>query len=248
MTDAQGHTFDWPAAIARNREALLRIVAVLFVYAGLDEGGADAVPRRVGRMILRLLRPAEAAARRLIVIAARGVTVEAPRPRPERAPTAIERLQAAGLLVVREGINLGLACVPQAPAAEPAKSASAIPAFPFTDPPRRFDPRDWHGLRPFPQSGFAPADPDEEVTARHLCRRLIALERALDDIDGQARRLARRKARINLASGSIKRASLRRMVRFGHPPGHRKRPVYAVDDILRECHSLALHARRLDSS
>jgi hypothetical protein len=32
---------DWPGAIARNRAALLRIVAVLFVYAGLDEGGAD---------------------------------------------------------------------------------------------------------------------------------------------------------------------------------------------------------------
>jgi hypothetical protein len=30
----------WDRAIACNREALLRIVAVLFVRAGLDEGGA----------------------------------------------------------------------------------------------------------------------------------------------------------------------------------------------------------------
>jgi hypothetical protein len=30
MTDAQGHTFDRPAAIARNRAAFLRIVAVRF--------------------------------------------------------------------------------------------------------------------------------------------------------------------------------------------------------------------------
>jgi len=44
MTAAQSHTFDWRGAIARNRDALLRIVAVLFIYAGLDEGRADAVP------------------------------------------------------------------------------------------------------------------------------------------------------------------------------------------------------------
>jgi len=252
MTNAQAHTFDWPAAIQRNRDALLRIVAVLFVYAGLDEGGAEVVPRRVWRMILRLLRPAEAAARRLIVITARSIEVAPPKPRPERAPTAIEQLQAAGLLVIREGINLGLACAPRSEAAaKPAKSASRLPAFPLTDPPRRFDPRDWHGQRPFPRDGFELADPDEEVSARHLCRRLEALKRALDDLDGQARRLARWKARKNLASRSIqgrfapaseaqlKGANHRQTLRPGRPPGHRKWPTHMVDDVLRECHSLA---------
>jgi len=38
----------WPAAIDRNRVALARIVAVLFVYAGLDEGGALSPPLRRG--------------------------------------------------------------------------------------------------------------------------------------------------------------------------------------------------------
>jgi hypothetical protein len=47
----------WDSTIERNRAALLRIVAVLFVYAGLDEGGAETVPRRVWRKILVLLRP-----------------------------------------------------------------------------------------------------------------------------------------------------------------------------------------------
>ena len=264
---------DWPGAIQRNRDALLRIVAVLFVYAGLDEGGADAVPRRIWRRILRLLRPAEAAARRLIVIAARGVTVEAPKRRAERAPTAIELLQAAGLLVIREGVDLGLARAPGSePADKPPKSAPGIPAFPLTDPPRRFDVRSWDGLRPFPQDGFDHADPDEEVSARHLCRRLVALKAALDDIDGHARRLARREVRIASAQAGIgqrlaaydgesqrlaayekeslklKGANRRQTLRLGRPPGHRKSAVHAVDDVLRECHSLALQAQRLDTS
>jgi hypothetical protein len=39
-------------------------------------------------MILRLLRPAESAARRLIVVAARGIEVEPPKPRPEKSRQA----------------------------------------------------------------------------------------------------------------------------------------------------------------
>jgi hypothetical protein len=30
MTAEQGHTFDWPGAVTRNRAALLRVVAVRF--------------------------------------------------------------------------------------------------------------------------------------------------------------------------------------------------------------------------
>jgi len=44
MTAAQGHAFNWTLAIARNRAALLRIVAVLFVYAGLDGGRCPISP------------------------------------------------------------------------------------------------------------------------------------------------------------------------------------------------------------
>jgi hypothetical protein len=39
-------------------------------------------------MILRLLRPAESAARRLIVIAARGIEVAPPKPRPRNRSRA----------------------------------------------------------------------------------------------------------------------------------------------------------------
>ena len=228
------------SAVRRNHAALLRLVAVLFLMAGLDEGGADTVPRRVWRKALRLLRPAESAVRRLIVVAARGIAVEAPKPRAERAPTSTERLQAKGLLVIHEGINLGLARAwrPE-PAAEPAKPEPGLPVFPLTDPPRRFDKRGWKGLRPFPADGFVYADGNEEVSARNLCRRVQALKRALDDMNGHARRLARREARR--AAGQL-RAIHVRPVRLGHPPGHRRRPDREVDDILRECHALALQA------
>jgi len=246
MTDARGHTIGWPGAIALNRDALLRIVAVLFVYAGLDEGGAEALPRHAWRKILRLLRPAESAVRRLIVIAARGIAIQPPvRRAADAPPSAIERLQAAGLLVIRDGVDLGLARAPQTVAARPQKSASVIPAFRLTDAPRRFDTRSWDGKRPFPQEGFALADPDEEVAATRLCNRLLALKSALDDLPGHANRLARWKARRDAGIPRARRIS---PLRPGHPPGHRNQAVHAVDDVLRECHSLSIHAQRLDTS
>jgi len=238
----------WYSAVQRNRAALLRIVAVLFVYAGLDEGGADVLPRRIWRMVLHLLRPAESAARRLIVIAARGIEVEPPKPRPEKPLTGIERLVAEGVLTFHK-VNLGLARAWSEPQhAEPEKSAPRVPAFPLTDPPRRFDAKAWDGLRPFPQDGFDLADEDEEVSARHLCRRLQSLKAALDDLPRHARRLARREARLNLASRQLQGAYRRQTIRLGHPPGHRRRPSHKVDDLLRDCHALALQAARLDTS
>jgi len=244
MTNAQGHAFDWPGAIARNRAALLRIVAVLFAYAGLDEGGANEVPRRVWRMILRLLRPAESAARRLIVVAARNIEVEPPKPRPEREPTGIERLVAAGVLTFHE-VNLGLARASRSEPATPEQSAPRIPTFPLTDPPRRFDTKAWDGKRPFPQDGFDRLDPNEDVDARHLCRRIRALKRALEDIDGHAKRYARRMARRVAGLPCARHVP---PMRLGRPPGYRKRAVHAVDDVLAECHALALHAQRDDTS
>jgi hypothetical protein len=77
--------FDWDGAIKLHSEALNRIVAALFAMLGLD---GDDVTERIApvlhRAVLRVLRPAESAVRRLIVIAARGLVVKtiAPRPKP----------------------------------------------------------------------------------------------------------------------------------------------------------------------
>ncbi len=102
---------DWNFAIEKHKQALKRVLAMLVAMAGLAEGklpgtvyffpqisdvtsmpgsGGKKVncpqrflPRHLHRAILRLLRPAEAAARRLIVVAARGLTVQlAPSRRP----------------------------------------------------------------------------------------------------------------------------------------------------------------------
>jgi hypothetical protein len=77
---------DWARAIERNSEALKGIIEVLFALLGL--GGADAasrIPRSLHSAVLGVLRPAESAMRRLIVIAARNVVVKlaASRPMPE---------------------------------------------------------------------------------------------------------------------------------------------------------------------
>ena len=73
-------------AIKRNSKALKGIIEVLFALLGLD--GTDAasrIPRSLHSAVLAVLRPAESAVRRLIVIAARNVVVKlAPsRPMPE---------------------------------------------------------------------------------------------------------------------------------------------------------------------
>ncbi|MCI5075410.1 hypothetical protein [Oricola sp.] len=260
MTDTHRPIFDWQVAIDRNREALLRIVAVLFVRAGLDEGGADQVTRRAWRVILRVLRPAESAARRLIVIAARSIDVGPLKPRPAKEPTALEQLQAAGLVVTHTGLNLGLARMWQPPPEAPQPAQPRLSTFVLTDPPRRFDPKGWDGRRPFPRAGFDLADDHEEVSADHLCARLKALKRALDDIDGHARRLARLQARRAAALvapaseaqfkgvGRRTPARIRQPLRHGWPPGHRKLSAHTVDSVLRECHGLALQALRDDTS
>ena len=64
-------------AIETNRVALVRIVASLVAMAGVR----PTVTRHVWRAILSLLRPAESAARRLIIAAARGIAVPPPKPR-----------------------------------------------------------------------------------------------------------------------------------------------------------------------
>src|SRR3954471_23884301 len=83
---------DWARAIETNQAVLTRIVAALIAMVGLAAGGAMArLPRPVYRAALRVLRPAESAVRRLIVIAARGVVVKPHPVRPMPARVALSR-------------------------------------------------------------------------------------------------------------------------------------------------------------
>ena len=74
---------DWDLVIKRKSEALRGIVETLFALLGLD--GSDAahrIPKSLHSAVLQVLRPAESAVRRLIVIAARGLVVKLAPSRP----------------------------------------------------------------------------------------------------------------------------------------------------------------------
>ena len=74
---------DWDLAIKRNSEALKGIIEALFAMLGLvGEATVSRIPQPLHRAVLRVLRPAESAVRRLIVIAARGLVVKVAPSRP----------------------------------------------------------------------------------------------------------------------------------------------------------------------
>ena len=77
---------------------------------------------------------------------------------------------------------------------------------------------------------------DEPIAAKTLFRRLDALRHALDDLPGQAKRMARLMARRKKAPpgpGCVP------PLRPGWPPGYRQRHAHLVDRILQDCHHLA---------
>ena len=73
---------DWDFSIERNRGMLLAHIVGLFAMIGLVEGGmVERVSRPLYRKVLAILRSAESAVRRLIIVMARDIKVE---PRPKR--------------------------------------------------------------------------------------------------------------------------------------------------------------------
>ncbi len=211
---------DWNKAIERNREALLRIVSALFalVAAARISGVGLMLPRRVWLAVLFVLRPAEAAVRRLVVIAARDLAPVSFRPRPGPVVTF------ARAEIPRE------------------------PAFTLIDPLRDFSRRagdesaGWEEI--LPGDPAFPTLPDGHldmpINAESLHVRLRALRLALANLERQARRLARWHARRNLMlRGTLPERRLRMSpMRPGLPPGWRARPAHAVDPVLHECHRL----------
>lgn len=224
---------DWALAIDRNRDQLLRIIAALFVVAGLAEGKVvAALPRHIYRAVLLVLRPAESAVRRLVIIAARGLVLQL---RSKR-------------------------CAPCGPI--PGRGVERTPAFLLIDPLKRFAPdapvifAGVLGSGPWIPRISVPGlyDPvfvacrilsgEDPIRAERLCRRLIALKRALDNLPQHARRLARWTARQDFIRQSPTPFRRGRLSPFrpGRPPGLRKRAGHEVDEVLRECHALALDA------
>ena len=224
---------DWERAIERNSEAIYQIVSSLFaLFSSAQLAGIGVkLPRRVWRHILLVLRPAEAAVRRLIIIAARALSCAAPmlRKRCSNAVrTAVER---------------------------PANTIVIAPVFQLFDPLKRFefdldDEED-------PGEDMALSSPDLDdapVDAGPLLNRMRALRLALVDLPKQAARLARFNARRDLLLKARRPVRLSPM-RPGLPPGWRERRKHEIDTVLRECHRLVQYledtkfaATSLDSS
>jgi hypothetical protein len=173
-----------------------------------------------------VLRPAESAVRRLIVIAARGLVMKlrAPRPLPAGlagfADARAWRTPAFALLDSLKHFTLD------------DFDNNALPRFSFDS---SFDPTFYQSQQ---------MQPETPVDATQLFSRLRALRHALNDLPRQARRLARWKARRDLALKSKAPFKPMRITPFrpGLPPGWRQRSIHPVDDVLRECHGLAFHA------
>jgi hypothetical protein len=223
-----GAWMDWAFAIERNREPLLRIVAALFAMIGLTEAGqVERLSRPVYRAVLLVLRPAEAAVRRLVIVAARGMVVK---PSPVRS--APEGLAISGKGQGRVSFQL-FDPRQRSDSGRPTRSPRPQPRIRFIDV--AFDPRIPLFRQPQPAPTAPASDEDDTVNAKPLCRRLAAIKRALEDLPRQARRLARWRARPIEA----RRPRLATPLRLGSPPGRRSRPTHEVHEILNECHWLA---------
>ena len=239
-------------AIERYRGRLLALVLTLFAEIGLTEGGMiERVSKPLYRFVLRRLRTAESAVRRLIIAAARDIVVEPRKARPAKSGNkTASKAKAAGEAKAeskgknkrKRGFLFRLFDPPkrikEAFVRSP-KRRQAEPRIHFFD----YDPRNtWLRFFGPPQPATpAPAPEVEEkvddgtVNAIHLCRRLCAIVDALEDIPRQARRYARWRD-TPIEDRHPQRESA---LRFGRPPGFRKRPIYEVDRILAECHWLA---------
>jgi hypothetical protein len=229
---------DWARAIERNSETLKGIIAGLFAMLELAGSATEVrLPRSVHSAVLRVLRPAESAVRRLIVIAARGLVVKLPPSRPTPRPKPVGKIGKGG--------------------------GSTRPSFQLFDSRKNFTRRGRRkGPRVVPRITFFRSDSTVEtlwlgrppiadaapsdglVNVQPLTQRLEALKLALEDLPRQARRMARWRARRETA----KSPKFRSPLRPGPPPGRRRKPTHLVDEVLIECHGLAFDAMRSDTS
>lgn len=222
---------DWAKATELNRDILLRIVIALFALARIAPGERPelerqakgdplmtTLPRHIWRMVMLILEPAEAAMRRLIIIAAHAYGFK-PKPRLGRV---------APVIVMGEA------------------GTSRPLVFNMFDPTKSFEDYWRPELEGFERLPFPTELPEPQrfapVSAVSLWRRINALHGAITHLKASAQRYARWKARHDFALANNKplhpgRSSL---MRPGHAPGWRNKSRHEVQDALRECHNLAL--------
>jgi len=204
---------NWQLVLETNRTALLGLVSVMLSM--LPDGAVMA--RAAKRRMLAILLPSEACLRRLIVIVTRTMDV----------PVVTARAASETLT----------------PRGKP--NAERAPVFGLFDPRRRVEAERTRRHGAGPRVGFfdewtpqgqksVPADEDE-LDFASLRRRIAAMQRALDDLPGQAKRLSQIIARRKLTGNRKVRA-----MRPGRPPGHRDKGKREVDEMLAHLNYLAL--------
>jgi hypothetical protein len=188
--------------------------------------------------VLRILRPAESAVRRLIVIAARGLVVKPVAARPGPKGLKIPRKGQGAMAFQLFDPRQRFAAWRPKPIPEHKRPRARLP---FDERPPGtlvFRPEDFGRSEPPPK--------DDSVDATRLSRRLEALKLALGDLPRQAKRLVRWQAKREAMRK--RRPTFTAPLRPGHPPGYRKKPQHEVDEVLQECDRLAGYVERLDTS
>jgi hypothetical protein len=242
-----GVWMDWDFTIERWRLPLLGVIAELFAEIGLTEGGTvERVSKSLHRFVLRRLRTAESAVRRLIIAAARDIVVEyKPRRPASMKPRASSndkgKADVEGKAKRKRGFLFKLFDPLKRNGRRFKKMRRPEPRIHVFDEP---DPRA-PIFRLFRQPEPPPTPPapiveetvdDGMVSAANLVRRLMAVMDALQDIPRHAMRLALWQARPK----EERRPERWSPLRVGRPPGFRQRAKHEVDEILKECHWLAL--------
>jgi hypothetical protein len=224
---------DWNRAIEINKAALMEILGWIVAVLSVSEGAAR-LPLQVYQRSLWRLHKVESAVRRLIVIAARDLVVLLPPHRP----------MPAGLVIAANASSQQSRLAFQLFDARQTFSDDAHDTTTNTGPGITLinapSPRELF-LQKFitPPSGLS-----TEAQTRSLHLRLAAAERALAHLTREAKRLARWREKRRLMNNP----KFTEPMRPGPPPGINRNAKSDIDRVLRECHNLAWHCLREDTS
>ncbi len=216
---------DWNKVIEVNRAAISQIMNEIFALLELVLAGkVSELPRALQIKVRRLLRPTEAAIRRLIVIMAADVKVNLPPTRAMPKGLIFSASKSGALrfklFVARKQFPANTGAKDKGgPRVHIFGAAPLIPSFP---PPATVVKRD-----------------ASQVTAQ-LCRRFSTVKLALENLPREAKRLVR----WRLRRSSMKNPKFVSPLRPGKPPGHQQHPSLPVDHILQMLHGLAFDVLR----